>query len=111
MYYYKDLLAQAGLLKDGLPDLPEDPDGFLAAMQKIKVATGKTPITFESNGFGSYRVWHATLHQAGGDLLTSDAQKIAANSETGRKTLAFWWNFLRLFDNVISYDESVEMFA
>ncbi|NLJ86451.1 MAG: ABC transporter substrate-binding protein [Firmicutes bacterium] len=111
MYYNKDLLAQAGLLKDGLPDLPEDPDGFLAAMQKIKVATGKTPITFESNGFGSYRVWHATLHQAGGDLLTSDAQKIAANSETGRKTLAFWVELLKTFDNVISYDESVEMFA
>lgn len=111
MYYNKDLLAQAGLLKDGLPDLPEDPEGFMVALEKIKAATGKTPITFEANGFGSYRVWYATLHQAGGSLLTEDGQNIAANSEIGRTTLAFWVELLKTFDSVVSYDEAVELFA
>ncbi len=111
MYYNKDLLGQTGLLKNDLPDLPKDPEGFLAALQKIKTATGKTPITFEANGFGSYRVWYATMYQAGGALLTDDAQKVAANTEVGRKTLAFWVELLKTFDNAISYDEAVEMFA
>lgn len=111
MYYNKDILAKVGVLKDGKPNLPNDSEGFLALLKKIKASTGKIPLSFEANGFGAYRVWFATFYQAGGTLLSDDGKRIMVNNEAGLKTLSWWAKVIKEMGiSGMNYDEGVEVF-
>jgi len=112
LYYNKDILAQAGYMKDGKPQIPTTQDEFLNFLKNIKAKTGKLPLALESNGFGGYRSWYAFFAQAGGKLMSANGQKMTINNQTGIKTLTWWSNVLKETGaNKLTYDESVSLFS
>jgi len=74
LYYNKDLLKTAGLLgSDGKPQGFTGIDSFTAALQKIKDATGVTPLAVSSanDPASVWRLFYTLFSQQGGSLASN----------------------------------------
>lgn len=82
-----DLWAEAGLVNDdGTPMLPEGKDGFLAAAEQFKDATGLPFVGMWTNGLS--RNWMTFVYQQGGSIENEDGSP-NVNTPEGLEALNF----------------------
>lgn len=92
-YYNKEILQQAGKLKeDGTPDFGDlTPEGFTKFLEEIKTAVpDKQPFSVNTPYFN--QPFYNLYYEAGGNILSEDFSKADINNEKAKAVLDFYMN-------------------
>ncbi|OXM86001.1 ABC transporter substrate-binding protein [Paenibacillus rigui] len=93
MYYNKKWLQQAGVLKDGKPDIEKGPEGYVKFLQKIKDSVPKeiAPLTepnVRTDSFWLFWSWYNQMND-GGKVLSDDGKKSVLDNPAALKSIQF----------------------
>lgn len=104
-YYNKDILRQAGKLKeDGTPDFGElSPQGFRKFLDEVQEAVpDKKALTVNTPFFN--QTFYNMYYQAGGDILTEDWSSAGIDNDKTRAVLDF---YMSIYDDGVAYINDV----
>lgn len=107
-----DLMAKAGLVKDGKPVMPTSPEELLAQAQQFKKATGENYLSADFPQYANpLRLFLALVWQQGGDILDKDG-KVTVDTPEARKAIAAVSQLLDndLADRNLNYTDSQQVF-
>ncbi|RTE03067.1 ABC transporter substrate-binding protein [Paenibacillus whitsoniae] len=93
MYYNKKWLQQAGVLKDGKPDIAKGPEGYVNFLQKIKDTVPKdiAPLTEPNVRIDSLWLFWSWYNQMndGGKVLSDDGKKSVLDNPAATKAIQY----------------------
>lgn len=93
MYYNKKWLEQAGVLKDGKPDIAPGPEGYTQFLQKIKdgVPSDVAPLSepnVRTDSFWLFWSWYNQMND-GGKALSDDGKQSVLNNPAAVKAATY----------------------
>ena len=81
-----DLMEQAGLIQNGEPVLPKNPEELLQQAKQMKEKTGKNYFAMESGAaeFMPVRLFNSWVWQQGQDVIAADGSAASLDTDAGR---------------------------
>lgn len=114
MYYNKKWLQQAGVLKDGKPDLDNSADGYVKFLKKIKdgVPQDIAPLAepnVRTDSFWLFWSWYNQLND-GGKVLSDDGKTSVLDNPAALKTIQYVNNLYKTQLIPPNIDDAFKMF-
>lgn len=109
-----DILEQAGLVKNGIYEMPTSAEEFLADAQTVKEKTGKTYIDIAlTNDPMASRFWMSMIWQQGAEFIDADQKTAYAASDQAKVALNLPVTLAKegYADVTHDYDASMQAFS